>query len=378
MAKPSICLIVASEMTVTAFLMGHLRALAETYDVTVVAHTDNVDFLRQRGLDVRVMSIAIERAIRPLADVQALFSLIALFRRQRFSMIHSVTPKAGLLSMLAGLIARIPVRVHIFTGQVWATRRGLSRLLLKSMDRLLAACATHLLADSASQRKFLIAQGITTGRKLDVLAGGSISGVDTVRFHPDDEVRRQIRFDLAVGDDDVVFLFLGRLNPDKGVADLAAAFAGLCSGRGDVHLLLVGPDEAGMHSEIERCCAACGSRLHFVDYTDVPERYMVAADVFCLPSYREGFGSVIIEAAACGLPAIGSDIYGVSDAIEEGKSGLLFPCADIGRLTGCMRKMADDASLRSTMGAYAFQRARHDFSSSRVTQAWVDYYGALL
>ncbi|MDQ6971176.1 MAG: glycosyltransferase, partial [Mariprofundaceae bacterium] len=98
----------------------------------------------------------------------------------------------------------------------------------------------------------------------------------------------------------------------------------------------------------------------------------------CLPSYREGFGNVIIEAAACGLPAIGSDIYGVSDAIEEGKSGLLFPCADIGRLAECMREIADDASMRSAMGAYAYQRARHDFSSSCVTQAWVDYYGTLL
>ena len=378
MAKPAVCLVVASEMTVTAFLLSHLRALSKKYDVSVVANTQNPDFPGQYGLDVRVIPVAIRREIRPAADLRALLALMRIFRREQFDMIHSVTPKAGLLAMLAGCMARIPVRVHIFTGQVWATRQGVSRLLLKSMDRLLAGCATHVLADSASQRAFLIAERVVPADRISVLADGSISGVDASRFRPDAVRRDELRAAFGIGADEVLFLFVGRLTHDKGVEELAAAFAELANKAPDVHLLLVGPDEQQMRGAIERRCAACAGRVHFVDYTDAPERYMAASDVFCLPSRREGFGSVVIEAAACGLPAIGSDIYGVRDAIEDGRSGLLFPCGDVAVLRDCMRQLARDDDRRSRMGEYARQRALRDFSSRRVTQAWLDYYDALM
>lgn len=373
-ARRRICIVAASEITFRAFLPGHLKALGERYDVSVAVHTDNPRFLDDLDLNVNVVPLAIERNIAPLADLAALFSLVRLFRRERFDLVHSVTPKAGLLAMLAGFIARVPRRVHIFTGQVWATRSGASRLLLKSMDRLLAGCATHLLADSASQRDFLVRQGVVRADKIRVLAGGSISGVDTRRFHADAATRESIRAELGIGGNDMLFLFLGRLNPDKGVLDLAAAFSRLPEG---CRLLFVGPDEAGMRGRIEDLAAATG-RLHFVDYTDSPERYMAAADVFCLPSYREGFGSVILEAAACGVPAIGSRIYGVTDAIEDGKSGLLFPPRDVGALATCMLRLHDDHALRRSMGAYAGERAEKVFSSARVTDAWLEYYDALL
>jgi len=374
MARRKLCLLVASEITVRAFLAGHLRALCEQHDVSVVVNTSNPAFLDDLGLKVRVIPLGIERNIAPLRDLAALFALIGLFRRERFDLLHSVTPKAGLLGMLAGFFARLPLRVHIFTGQVWATRSGFSRQLLKSMDRLLAACATHLLADSDSQRDFLIAEGVVPAGKVEVLAKGSISGVDVARFHPAAQVRKSVRSQLGIGAQDLVLLFLGRLNRDKGVLDLAQAFIRLPEGS---RLLFVGPDEAGMQAEIE-LISASHPGVQFVAYTDKPADYMAAADVFCLPSYREGFGSVILEAAACGIPAIGSRIYGITDAIEEGRSGLLFPPGDVDALAACMRCLADDDALRRRMGDDARNRAEHDFSSARVTQAWLEYYDALL
>ncbi len=373
MPRAKICLVVASEITVKAFLIGHLRALCEHYDVSVVVNTDNPGFLDSYGLKLRVIPLVIERSIVPGRDLAALFALIRLFRKERFDVVHSVTPKAALLAMLAAWIVRLPRRLHIFTGQVWATRRGLSRLILKSMDRLLAACASHLLADSASQREFLITQGVVAADKVVVLAHGSICGVDTQRFRPDAASRQGVREELGIGAEETLFLFLGRLNHDKGVLDLAQAFAHLPLG---CRLLIVGPDEAGIQPEIEKLLSA--KRVHFISYTDAPERYMAAADVFCLPSYREGFGSVIIEAAACGIPAIGSRIYGLSDAIEEGKSGLLFPARDVAELRRCMQHMLGNDALRKQMGEYARERAARDFSSARVTQAWLEYYDALL
>jgi len=373
-----ICIVVASEMTVKAFLMDQITALSGRYDVTLIVNTKQSDFAEQNGLSIKVIPLAIERDINPVADILALYRLVRLFHHHRFDLIHSVTPKAGLLAMLAGKIAGIRFRIHTFTGQVWATRKGFSHTLLKTMDRLLALSATHLLADSASQRKFLIDHGIASPEKLNVLAEGSISGVDAGRFRPDPVSRSNVRGQLRLGDDDILLLFLGRLNRDKGVLDLAAAFADVAAICGKLHLLLAGPDEGGLKEEVKRITNTFASRVHFVDYTDKPESCFAAADIFCLPSYREGFGSVIIEAAACGVPAIGSRIYGVTDAIDAGKSGLLHEPGNAGQLADCMRTLAEDAVLRHKMGEYARDRAVRSFSSAKVTEAWLEYYDTLL
>lgn len=368
---------VASEMTVKAFLKQHIIALSDRYDVTLVVNTKQPDFAGKNSLPVKVIPLAIERAINPVADLRTLFQLIRTFRQGHFDLVHSVTPKAGLLAMLAGKIAGVRFRLHTFTGQVWATREGFPRLLLKTMDRLLAKSATHLLTDSASQRQFLIQQGISMADKLSVLADGSISGVDINKFKPDDVARRAIRKQLGISDDKVLLLFLGRMNKDKGVLDLAAAFANVAPALGQLELLLVGPDEGGLKPLMKRAVGEFSDRLHFVDYTDQPESYFAAADLFCLPSYREGFGSVIIEAAACALPAIGSRIYGISDAIKEPETGLMFPPGDVSALGQALVQVVSNPESMRAMGDSALMRARNDFSVKRLVQAWLDYYDGL-
>ncbi len=373
-----ICIVVASEMTVKAFLKEQIIALSRQYDVTLIVNTRQTDFAGKNGLPVKVIPVAIERAINPLADVRALYRLVCIFRQHHFDLIHSVTPKAGLLAMLAGKMAAVRFRIHTFTGQVWATRHGFSRMVLKTMDRLLVSSATHLLADSFSQKQFLIDQGVAAEEKLSVLADGSISGVDIDRFRPDAVVRSEVRRELGISDDAVLLLFLGRLNCDKGVLDLAAAFANVAAQSAHLHLLLVGPDEGGLKDEVKAIAATFTNCLHFINYTDRPESCFAAADIFCLPSYREGFGSVIIEAAACGVPAIGSRIYGVSDAIRDGETGLLFEAGSVDELSGAIERMASDPGQRRAMGEAALQRARSHFPTKRLVQAWLDYYDGLL
>src|SRR5262249_29157030 len=160
-----------------------------------------------------------------------------------FDLVQSVTAKAGLLAMVAAWATRIPVRVHTFTGQVWATRTGFSRAALKLLDKLVARAATFVLADSPSQREYLVAEGIIQPSKSAVLGKGSISGVDPARFRPDPSARRIVRESLAIAECAVTLLFVGRLHRDKGVLDLARAFARLADRRPDVHLVIVGPDE---------------------------------------------------------------------------------------------------------------------------------------
>jgi len=372
--KEKICFVVSSPMTVSAFLQQPIRRLSERYDVHVALNIRPGESLAGVENLVTVLPISIERKIMPWRDLRALWQMIVLFRRHRFKLVHSVTPKAGLLAMLAAFLAGIDIRVHTFTGQVWVTRRGLSRLILKNMDKLIARFGTYALVDSPSQRQFLLDVGVLSEAKSGVLAEGSISGVDTMRFQPDDLARKRLRDELKISGEKVLFLFLGRLNRDKGVPDLAAAFAALNDER--AHLLLVGPDEEDITAQVMQLTEGCKDRVHFVGYAAKPEEYMAAADVLCLPSYREGFGSVVIEAAAVGIPAIGTRIYGVVDAIQEDVSGVLFGARDISGLQAAMRHMVNNREYRLQLGQQARTRAIKTFSSDRLSAAWLAFYQA--
>jgi len=375
--KPKACVVVASEMTVRAFLGPQLRAMQDRYDVTVVVNSQASGLLRDMGVTGTVTQMPIGRAISVVADARALLALVRLMRRQRFDLVHSMTPKAGLLAMVAARVSRIPVRLHTFTGQVWATRTGVSRAILKLADRMIAQCATFTLADSPSQREFLIRERIVAPDRIAVLGSGSVSGVDATRFRPDARHRRQVREKFQIPDASVVLLFVGRLSRDKGVLDLAKAFAALAAELPDVHALVVGPDEEGLRPVFARLCAKHGERLHFLDYTTCPEDIMAAGDVLCLPSYREGFGSVVIEAAAAGLPAVASRIYGLVDAVVDGRTGLLHAPGDVADLIGCLRQVAGSAALRHALGSAARDRAARDFSPSILAAGQLDLYARL-
>ena len=261
-----VCVVAASEMTIRAFLVSQIAAMQGNYEVTVVVNTTNLAFFKELGLTTKLFPVRIERRISPWEDIRALMRITSFLRRGRFDMVHSITPKAGLLAMIGGLLARTPVRVHTFTGQVWATRKGPSRVLLKAADRLLAAITTFNVVDSSSQRDFLIQEGIVKAKKSAVLGRGSVSGVDGEKFHPNTQARHRIRAELGISANDIVLLFVCRLNVDKCVLDLAQAFARIADVRNDVRLLAVGADEQQMRPRILNAVGRHAERLHFVDY----------------------------------------------------------------------------------------------------------------
>jgi len=279
--------------------------------------------------------------------------------------------------MLAAALAQVDIRIHTFTGQVWATKLGFGRVALKKLDKLIGCFCTHILVDSPSQRQFLLDEGVIASEKSCVLQKGSISGVDVNRFKPDYSARLRIRENLQIADGDVVFLFIGRLNRDKGILDLAVAFSNVACRHANARLLIVGVDEANLSEEIHRITENFEKQVEFIEFTPVPEEYMAASDVLCLPSYREGFGNVIIEAAAVGIPTIGSKIYGITDAVVDGYTGLLFTPRDVAALESCMEKMVGNDELRQSLGKAAHNRACEDFSSQKLSAAWLKYYQEL-
>jgi glycosyltransferase involved in cell wall biosynthesis len=367
-----ICFVLTTEFSVNVFLLNHLRELTKAYAVTVIVNTNNPNFLIKQGIRAKVIPLAIARDVSLVSDFSCLIQLIKVFHQQNFLAVHSVTPKAALLSMLAAWIVRIPLRIHTFTGQVWATKSGSGRLFLKWFDWLIASLTTSNIIDSPSQKQFLINQGVLTEKKSIVFAKGSISGIDVSRFKPNEVARANIRNDLKLAEEDVLFLFIGRLTVDKGVLDLAKAFVELNDSSS--HLLFVGPDEQDMKTEIGKISGSNNENIHFVGHTANPESYMASAEVLCLPSYREGFGTVLIEAAAVGIPAIASRIYGITDAVVDGKTGLLHEPRDISSIKHHMESLIHNKALRAKLGKQAKERVLKDFNSDLITKAWVGFY----
>ena len=371
-----ICYVATIPAVVNSFLRDHIQAASEKYAVTVVCNSEDQYLLE--GLKARLVLLPIERKPSLRKDMLVLVKLIQLFRHERYDIVHSHMPKTALLGMLAAWLTCVPIRINTFHGEVWATRSGWRRKALKLFDQLIGVLATDILAVSPSQLMFLIKEDVLPQGKAKVIGAGSICGVDPLRFHPDPKIRRTLRNDLGIAQDDTVILFVGRLNRDKGMLDLATAFDSIANINPQVTLLLVGAEEDVPFSRIQEICHAEPDRLYYVNFTSTPEQYMAAADIFCLPSYREGLPMTILESAACGVPTVASRIYGITDAVEEGKTGLLFTAGDVAGLKQSLLTLIDDPLLRQNLGEKARLRALELFPSHKITEGMLALYSELL
>ena len=374
--KTKACIVVSSPMTIEAFLQDQLRALNALCEMSVVANAPDGAFLKKMNIRAHFKGVPLKRQVCPLNDLHALYSLLLIFLRERFQVVHSIPPKAGLLGMGAAFFARVPVRVHTFTGQVWATKSGVARALLRFLDQLIAGFATHVLVDSHSQRKFLVENGVVSQKKSCVLGDGSISGVNTLRFRPNPQARRTFRKKNKIPDEDIVFVYVGRLKRDKGIPELLAAFEKIAKKNSSMWLLLVGPDEENLGSFIQASPAIMKTIM--VGHTSSPDLYLAASDIFVLPSYREGFGSSVIEAGACGIPAVASRIYGLTDAVVHGRTGLLVTRGDVGELARAMERLGNNRKLRLRMGRVAQRRVKVRFDQKKITEALLQFYRKIL
>ncbi len=350
-------------------MIGHIKALSKIYKVTIIANQDLGSL--DTSLPIDFIHLPIRRDISPIHDVKCVLKLCIILNSKKFDAVHSITPKAGLLGMLSSFLCGIKNRFHTFTGQVWVTRVGLTRTILKFLDKITASLTSFCLVDSPSQRDFLISEKVISSSHSKVLGRGSISGVDLSRFKYADDERLTIRNSYSIPSDAFVFIFLGRLCVDKGINELIESFC-RCNTELDCYLMLVGPNESNYDKNYfdrinNKNIIVCG-------LTNKPESYFSASDAFVLPSYREGFGTTVIEAAACGIPTLASNIYGLSDAVENYSTGLLHEVKNVEELTEHMNKLVSNRSLSNALGRNANLRANEYFSADFLSNELVEFY----
>jgi glycosyltransferase involved in cell wall biosynthesis len=373
--RKKICFVANIPAAVNSFLRGHINAAAMTYEVVVICAP--IDAYLLDGINARIVLLPIVRKPSLFSDLLVLFNLYVFFCQEHFDIVHTHFPKPGLLGMLSAWLCGVPIRIHTFHGEVWANRTGWRRKLLKLFDKLVQFLATEILLVSFSQRDFLVSEGVLTLERGKVIRFGSVCGVDNMRFHPNQKLKYEVRQSLGIEVDARVILFVGRLNQDKGMLDLSLAFNAVARRYPDTVLLLVGSEEDVTFSRIREICCVADNRLHYVSFTAYPERYMSAADIFCLPSYREGFNTTIIEAAACGLPTVASRIYGITDAVVDGETGLLFSAGDVDGLIQSLLKLLEYSDFRQQIGEAARVRALEFFSSENITREIIMLYNSL-
>jgi glycosyltransferase involved in cell wall biosynthesis len=307
-----------------SLLEGQPEFLNQYFDVTVVSSpSDRIANVAERE-GVCWKAVEMRRTIAPFHDLLSIWRMFRILRKHRPDIIQSYTPKAGLVTMIAGRLARVPRRVHGVVGMPLMEAQGLRRLLMKLAEQLTYVNATALTSNSFGLRDFIHTN--LTKRPVTVIGNGSINGVDINHFNRVN-VNSDVRTSLGISEQNTVFVYVGRLVPDKGIIELVEAFVELADSHFDVDLLLVGEQEEELTSlpstTLEKIAGSDG--IHKLGWHRDVRPYLAAANVFVLPSYREGLPNSVIEAGAMSLPSIVTDINGCNEVIIEGVNGLLIP-----------------------------------------------------
>ena len=344
----------------------------EGYETVVVTSPGKeMDAFRERHPGEKTIEVPMERHISLTKDVKSLWKMVKVLRKEKPYMVHSMTPKAGLLTMIAGWLTGVPVRVHTFTGLVWPTTTGLKRKILMATDWLTCACATHLIPEGQGVLDDLKNHKVCR-KSMKVLGYGNVMGVDMERFNPE-------RFADVKKDDEVFrYLFVGRIVGDKGINELVEAFGRFNKECSATQLTLVGKYEANLDPlkpetlkliEVNPCIDACGPKYG----DDLLVEYM-KSHCFVMPSYREGFPNTVLEAGAMGLPSVVTDINGSREIIINGENGLIVPSKDIDALYEAMKQMLLDTVAREKMAANARPLIDSRFEKTFVQDCLIKFY----
>lgn len=333
MLKQTLIRITTVPLSLEKLISGQLHFMSSFYNV--IAVSSDKERLERYGESEKVAVFPLEmtRKITPLRDVFAVLKLYFFLKKAKPFIVHTHTPKAGIVGMLASKLAGIPHRLHTVAGMPLLEQAGFKRMVLNFVEKLTYSCATKVYPNSFKLRDVIIKNEYCPPTKLKVLANGSSNGIDTSYFdttHFSEDQKSSLKQDLGIKSSDFVFIFVGRIVSDKGINELISAFSEIQEYKTNIKLLLVGPYEQELDPLKEETLNQINANksIFSVGYQDEVRPYFAISDCLVFPSYREGFPNVVMQAGAMGLPCIVSDINGCNEIIEDTKNGYIIPVRD--------------------------------------------------
>lgn len=345
--KQKLIRITTVPISLGGLLQGQSKFMSQFYEV--IGISSDRSNLEKVGTEeeIRVIPVNLTRKITPIQDLKALIKLYSILKKEKPFIVHSHTPKAGTIGMMAARMAGVPHRLHTIAGLPLVEATGLKRVLLNVVEKLTYSCATKIYPNSIGLQEIVLDHKFTDAEKLKVIGHGSSNGIDTSYFDPSlysTASKLELRKKLRLADEDYVFVFVGRLVGDKGINELISAFKNILKEYKNVQLLLVGnPEEEldPMLPETEEFIAK-SDKVIATGWMDDVRPYFAISDCLTFPSYREGFPNVVMQSGAMGLYSIVSDINGCNEIVEEGVNGTIIPAKNTEALYNAMKHVLEN------------------------------------
>ena len=363
-------------------LENQARFFKTYYSVTLVSSQKEQLQKLAKEQGVNHFSLEMTRKITPLQDLRCLLQLIRFLRKDKPHIVHTHTPKAGIVGMLAAFITGVPLRMHTVAGLPLMEAKGLKKSILYAVERLTYRCATHVYPNARGLMDFIQEKKLAGKTPLKCIGNGSSNGIDLTYFNPERVSKEQemsFREKWNISKDDFVFLFIGRLVGDKGVNELVAAFEQLANKIPNAKLLLVGPQEPTLDPLKQVTIASIEKNPKIVStaYQQDVRPFLKMAEVFVFPSYREGFPNVVLQAGAMGIPCIVSDINGCNEIIENEVNGLIVPPKSIQPLSEKMYSLYKDPEKRAIFIDRTKERIATNFERTHYWKLLLEEYKRL-
>lgn len=380
--NPKLIRITTVPTSLKILLKGQHRFMSENgFEVIGISSSGEELQDVEQNETIRVAVLEMTRTISPISDLKSLWEFYTLCKRERPTIVHSHTPKAGIVGMLGAKLAGVPVRLHTVAGMPLMEARGIKRKLLDVVEKLTYRCATKVYPNSRGLYNFILVHDYTSKEKLEVIANGSSNGIDTQYFDSTlfSEVQKQeLKQSLLLQPYDFVYIFVGRLVGDKGINELISAFSQLETP--NTKLLLVGPFESELDPLQPETLKVIETHPNIISVgfqSDV-RPYFAVSDCLVFPSYREGFPNVVMQAGAMGLPSIVTDINGCNEIIVEGENGTIIPVKNVATLVDAMQKMIYDTSYYHHLRQNARPMIQSRYEQRVVWEALLEEYRRVL
>lgn len=389
--KPKLVRVTTVPVSMNILLKNQLKFMSDYFDVIGITSYDSKHFHEVEEREgARMYQVDLSRAISPFKDIKTILQLVSIFRKEKPEIVHSHTPKAGLLAMFAAKISGVPIRLHTLAGMPLMEAKGLKKYLFILSEKVTYICANKVYPNSKGLYDYVLLNKLGGIDRFKVIGSGSSNGIDLSYFSKnqfDDfsAIKKKVRNENGVDDKDFVFCFVGRIAGDKGINELISSFTFLSDKYNTqktekrIHLILIGVyDKSDMPSETTKQLINSNVSIKFLGRFDDIRPYLIASDALVFPSYREGFPNVVLQAGAMELPSIVTDINGCNELITEGINGLIIPVKNTERLTEAMETMINNDIKRLEMGKIARLIIVDKFEQTKLHQAILDEYKTLL